>query len=105
MSTPEDTWTEERLFRVVLNMEGGDWVELDSFHSEDEAETCAKDMADRLAASSEWPRIRGRWLRPETITSIEIAERRRYGGSQARATAFDANGSYGSQSRPAAMIR
>jgi hypothetical protein len=93
VSTPEETWTEERLFRVVLNMEGGDWVELDSFHSEDEAETCAKEMADRLAASSEWPRIRGRWLRPETITSIEIAERRRYGGSQARAAAFDANGS------------
>jgi hypothetical protein len=93
MSTPEDTWTEERLYRVVLNMEGGDWVELDSFQTEPEAEACAKDMADRLAATAEWPRIRGRWLRPDTITSIEIAERRRYGGSQARADAFDANGS------------
>jgi hypothetical protein len=89
----EETWAEERLYRVVLNMVGGDWVELDSFKTEPEAEACAKELADRLAATSEWPRIRGRWLRPETITSIEIAERRRYGGSQARAAAFDANGS------------
>ena len=93
MSTTEDTWAEERLFRVVLNMDGGDRVEIDSFHSEPEAEACAKGMADRLAGATEWPRIRGRWLRPDTITSIEIAERRRYGGSQARASAFDANGS------------
>jgi hypothetical protein len=93
VSTTEDTWEEERLFRVVLNMDGGDWVEIDSFHSETEAEACAKEMADRLAETTEWPRIRGRWLRPDTITSIEIAERRRYGGSSARAAAFDANGS------------
>jgi hypothetical protein len=93
VSTTEDTWAEERLYRVVLNMDGGDWVEIDSFHSEPEAEACAKEMADRLAGTTEWPRIRGRWLRPDTITSIEIAERRRYGGSQARAQAFDANGS------------
>ena len=93
MSTTEDTWAEERLYRVVLNMDGGDWVEIDSFQTEPEAEACAKEMADRLAGATEWPRIRGRWLRPDTITSIEIAERRRYGGSQARATAFDANGS------------
>jgi hypothetical protein len=93
VSTTEDIWAEERLFRVVLNMDGGDWVEVDSFHTEDEAEACAKEMAELLAAATEWPRIRGRWLRPETITSIEIAERRRYGGSQARAAAFDENGS------------
>jgi hypothetical protein len=93
VSTTEDTWAEERLYRVVLNMDGGDWVEIDSFHTEPEAEACAKEMADLLATATEWPRIRGRWLRPDTITSIEIAERRRYGGSQARATAFDANGS------------
>jgi hypothetical protein len=93
VSTTEDIWAEERLFRVVLNMDGGDWVEVDSFHTEDEAEACAKEMAELLAAATEWPRIRGRWLRPETITSIEIAERRRYGGSQARAAAFDVNGS------------
>ena len=93
MITTEDTWAEERLYRVVLNIDGGDWVEIDSFPTEPEAEACAKEMADRLAGATEWPRIRGRWLRPDTITSIEIAERRRYGGSQARSAAFDANGS------------
>jgi hypothetical protein len=86
----QDDWTEERLFRVLLNLEGGDWVEVDSFGTEEEAEECAKELADRLAATAEWPRVRGRYLRPETITAIEISERRRWGGSSARASAYGA---------------
>ncbi len=89
-STPDDSWTEERLFRVLLNLDDGDSIEVDSFATEDEAEACAKSLADRLAETSEWPRIRGRYLRPETITAIEISERRRWGGSSARATAYGA---------------
>lgn len=92
-TTSDDVWTEERLFRVLANLEGGDYVEVDSFATEDEAEACAKELADRLAGTSEWPRIRGRYLRPETITAIEISERRRWGGSSARASAYGATGS------------
>lgn len=88
MSTTEDVWTEEKLFRVILNLAEGDYVEVESFATQEEAEACAKDLADRLAESKEWPRIRGRYLRPETITAIEISERRRWGGSTARAAAF-----------------
>ena len=86
----QDDWSEERLFRVLVNLDGGDWVEADSFGTEEEAEECAKELADRLARTAEWPRIRGRYLRPETITAIEISERRRWGGSSARASAYGA---------------
>jgi hypothetical protein len=89
METTEDGWNEERLYRVLLNLTGGDWVEVESFSTETEAEACAQGLAEQLAATSEWPRIRGRYLRPETITAIEISERRRWGGSSARAAAFD----------------
>ena len=84
----QDDWTEERLYRVLLNLEGGDWVEVDSFATEEEAEECAKELADRLAATTDGPRVRGRYLRPETINAIEISERRRWGGSSARASAY-----------------
>jgi hypothetical protein len=88
MSASEDVWTEEKLFRVLLSLAGGDYVEVDSFATEEEAEACAKELAERLAESTEWPRIRGRYLRPETIVAVEISERRRWGGSSARAVAF-----------------
>jgi hypothetical protein len=90
METGDDVWNEERLYRVLLNLSSGDWVEVDSFASEAEAEACAQGLAEQLAATTEWPRIRGRYLRPETITAIEISERRRWGGSSARAAAFEA---------------
>ena len=89
METTDDGWNEERLYRVLLNLSGGDWVEVDSFATETEAEACAQGLAEQLATTSEWPRIRGRYLRPETITAIEISERRRWSGSSARAAAFD----------------
>ena len=89
METTEDGWNEERLYRVLLNLTAGDWVEVDSFSTETEAEACAQALAEQHAATREWPRIRGRYLRPETITAIEISERRRWGGSTARAAAFD----------------
>jgi len=79
-----DAWVEEKHYRVVLNLANGDWVELSSFSDEESAEACARDMAARLASTGEWPRIRGRYLRPETIVSIEISERRRMTGSHVR---------------------
>ena len=86
----DDAWTEERPYRVLLNLEGGDWIEVDSFATEEEAEACAKELAGRLADTTEWPRVGGRYLRPETITAIEVSERRRWGGSTARASAYGA---------------
>ena len=79
-----DGWVEEKHFRVILNLVSDDWVELASFADEESAEACARDMAVRLASTGEWPRVRGRYLRPETIVAVEISERRRMTGSQMR---------------------
>jgi hypothetical protein len=75
-----DEWEEQRLYRVVLNLSNGEWLEVGSFLDEASADGHARDIATRLAQANEWPRVRGRYLRPETILSIEISERRRPSG-------------------------
>lgn len=84
LSTESD-WVEEKLFRVVFNLTSGEWVELGSFADAAQAESCAREAAVQLATTSEWPRVGSRYLRPETIVSIEISERRRLSGSEVRA--------------------
>jgi hypothetical protein len=78
---PRETWEEQRLYRVVLNLANGEWLEVGSFLDEASADGHARDIATRLAQANEWPRVRGRYIRPETILSIEISERRRPSGS------------------------
>ncbi len=86
-AVPEnEKWAEENFYRVVLNLEAGDWVEIDTFADEKSAEACAAEIVQSLAEASSWPRVRGRYLRPETIMSVEVSERRRYTGSAARAS-------------------
>ena len=81
-----DEWAEENFYRVVLNLEAGDWVEIETFADEESAEACAAELVESLADAKAWPRVRGRYLRPETIMSVEVSERRRYTGSAARAS-------------------
>lgn len=81
----EDEWIEERLFRVVLSLSNGESIEVASFSEEAGADAQARDIATRLATTSEWPRVRGRYLRPETILAVEVSERRRLAGSKVRA--------------------
>jgi len=82
----DDQWAEENFYRVVLNLEAGDWVEIETFTDEQSAEACAAEIVETLAEAKSWPRVRGRYLRPETIMSVEVSERRRYTGSAARAS-------------------
>jgi hypothetical protein len=82
----DDQWAEENFYRVVLNLEAGDWVEIETFADEQSAEACAAEIVETLAEAKSWPRVRGRYLRPETIMSVEVSERRRYTGSAARAS-------------------
>jgi hypothetical protein len=81
-----EEWAEENFYRVVLNLEAGDWVEIETFADENSAEACAAEIVQSLAEAGSWPRVRGRYLRPETIMSVEVSERRRYTGSAARAS-------------------
>ena len=78
---PREAWEEQRLYRVVLNLANGEWLEVGSFLDEASADGHARDIATRLAQANEWPRVRGRYIRPETILSIEISERRRPSGA------------------------
>ena len=48
--------------------------------------TCAQEAAAELALGASWPRVGNRYLRPDTILSIEISERQRLTGSAARAS-------------------
>lgn len=80
----DDPWAEESFFRVVLNLEGGEWVEVACFPEDEAAEACARDLVAQLADRAAWPRVKSRYLRPETILSVEISKRRRPAGSTAR---------------------
>jgi hypothetical protein len=80
----EEAWVEENFYRVLLNLEGGEWVEVGSFPDEQAAEASARELVTQLA-ERRWPRVKSRYFRPETILSVEVSERRRYTGSSARA--------------------
>jgi hypothetical protein len=80
----EQTWAEENFYRVVLHLEGGEWVEVGTFGEEDAAEASARELVTQLA-ERRWPRVKSRYLRPESILSVEVSERRRYTGSPSRA--------------------
>ena len=86
-AAPEiESWELSGRFRVIFNLADGEWVEIGSFGSEDAAETCAQEAAAELATGANWPRVGNRYLRPDTILSIEISERRRLTGSASRAS-------------------
>jgi hypothetical protein len=84
LAPDEEAWAEEHFYRVVLNLEGGEWVEVGTFPDEETAEARARELVTQLAERA-WPRVKSRYLRPETILSVEISERRRYTGSNTRA--------------------
>lgn len=69
-------WEEEREFHIIVRLQGGEALELESFMDEDAADAYAREVIARLTNSDEWPRIRGRYVRPESVTSVEVDERR-----------------------------
>jgi hypothetical protein len=74
-----EAWAEERFFRVVFHLEGGESVEVASFPDAETAEARARELVERLAEHA-WPRVKSRYLRPETVLSVEVSERRRFAG-------------------------
>ena len=61
--------------RIVLRMSGGESVELVAVSSEDEAVAIARDFVGRIAeaeAAGVWPEFEGRFLRPDTIVSVDV---------------------------------
>ena len=60
--------------RVVLRVAGGERIGVGEYENASRAEAEAKALIRRIAMSSasEWPHLGGRFLRPETIVSVDL---------------------------------
>ncbi len=91
-SAPADAdwaWTPARFFNVVVRLSDGETVEVASFPSSEEAEARATEVVAELdrREPGKWPRLGFRYIRPETVLSVDIVEERamRWAGSGERA--------------------
>ena len=75
---------EDQRFRIVLELEGDEELDVGAFGDTTSAEEAARDFIARLARRDEWPQIGDRFVRPERIRAIEIRERQRFTGSSRR---------------------
>jgi hypothetical protein len=81
---PELTWT------VVLRLADGERIEVGAYDAETQAMEAAQNAVAELAAGSTWPFVGGRYLRPDTIVSVDVVQREvdRWLGSSLRAAAW-----------------
>ncbi len=78
--------TEDELgWRIVLNLVDDEELDVALFATEDEANAAAKELVAGMAKDAEWPQVGRKFIPPERITSVEVRERARYGGSTDRA--------------------
>ncbi len=79
-------------YELVLRLADGDRIEIGSFHSIEKAQEKAGEVVKQFADMKEgggWPFIGGRFLRPETIVSIDVEEHGGgWGGSNTRGRMF-----------------
>jgi Type II secretion system (T2SS), protein E, N-terminal domain len=62
---------------VVLRLNGSEPVEIGGFASQDEAESFARTVVGRISRAeeqAEWPFFAGRFIRPQTIVSVDVVE-------------------------------
>jgi hypothetical protein len=61
--------------RLVVRLVGGEELELGEFEHRGDAVEAAQELVVRFSsaeASGEWPEIEGRFLRPASVTSIDV---------------------------------
>ena len=61
--------------RIVLNMLGGEQLELASYDDRDEAVEAARELMTRFSSAEsagEWPELDGRLIRPASVASIDV---------------------------------
>ena len=78
-------------FELVLRLVDGDRIPIGSFDSVDKAQDKAAEVVKQFAETEEgrWPFIGGRFLRPETIVSIDVEQHGSgWSGSNARGRMF-----------------
>ena len=74
---PADDLSETSVHLVRLRLSDGDLVQIGSFPGADEAGATALEAVRRITAAeadATWPLFAGRFLRPDTIVSVEISE-------------------------------
>ena len=66
----------EPAYRVTVRLVNGERVEAGTFPDLPSAQECAKALMAQVAAAAqgEWPYVSGRFLKPDTIVSVDIAE-------------------------------
>lgn len=78
---------------VVLGLAQDDHVEIGGFPSKEEAENFARTVVGRIGRAEEqgeWPVFESRFLRPQTIVSVDVVEETapEWGGSRMRSRSF-----------------
>jgi hypothetical protein len=61
----------------VLRLTGDDHVEIGAFAGQDEAETFARTVVGRISRAeeqAEWPLFGVRFIRPQSIVSVDVVE-------------------------------
>jgi hypothetical protein len=82
------------VFELVLRLADGDLIPIGSFDTVEDAQGKAAEVVKQFAEIKEggWPFIGGRFLRPETIVSIDVEQHGSgWGGSNARGRMFSGN--------------
>jgi hypothetical protein len=82
--------------KVFLSLQGGERVEVGVFPNEQSAHAHAEDLmvgAAQATTAATWPRIDGRYFRPETIVSIDVerSDQPRWTGSTGRASSWSSS--------------
>ena len=71
----EDVPTAAEVRQLVVRLLGGEEIELGTFDERDDAMEAAHALVTRFSsaeAAGEWPEVEGRFLRPESVSSIDI---------------------------------
>ena len=81
-------------FKIFLSLAGDERIEAGEFETEQAAHAQAEELmaaAAQATATAKWPRIGGRYLRPETIVSIDVerSDQPRWTGSTGRASSWN----------------
>jgi plasmid stabilization system protein ParE len=86
-------------FRVVLHVDGGDSLDVDTFDDEAGALAAANTLAGELADLRAWPRVGRLFIAPSRIVAIEVQEIRLHRGSAMRRRWADGDASPATGSR------
>jgi hypothetical protein len=74
---PEPSVEEAAGQQVVLRLQGGETLEVGAFTSTAEASACAQEVVRQIASTDEqgtWPFFANRFVRPDTILSVDLIE-------------------------------